>query len=217
MSEGPQAAGDEAVAKPKGGILTGALWGVAVVGVAAVVYIIAQSTTKTAPTVPTVPITAAPGGSPAAFAKKLTLATQPTPAPDYAFYDSAGKAVKIADLKGKVVVMNIWATWCAPCVAEMPTLAKLQAAYVGKGVEVVAVSIDSPEAATKARLFIARNAPLDFYHDREMKLPFRINAPGAPTTVIYGRDGLEKARLSGEADWAGAEARALIDKVLAAG
>ena len=50
--------------------------------------------------------------------------------------------MKIADFKGKVVVVNIWATWCAPCVAEMPTLAKLQAAYAGKGVEVVAVSID---------------------------------------------------------------------------
>ena len=214
MSEGPQAAGDEAVGKPKGGVLTGALWGVAVVGVAGVVYIIAQSSTKTAPSVPSVPVAAAPS---AAFAKKLILATGPRPAPDYAVYDSAGKAMKIADLKGKVVVMNIWATWCAPCVAEMPTLAKLQAAYVGKDVEVVAVSIDSPEAATKARLFIARNAPLGFYHDREMKLPFKINAPGAPTTVIYGRDGLEKARVSGEADWAGAEARALVEKVLAEG
>ena len=214
MSDGPQAAGDKAVAKPRGGILKGALWGIAVVGVAGVVYIIAQSTTKTAPTVSSVPVAAA---AKTGFAKKLTMAAAPMPAPDYVFYDDAGKATKIADLKGQVVVMNIWATWCAPCVAEMPTLAKLQSAYVGKDVKVVAVSIDSPEAATKARLFIARNAPLAFYHDRDMKLPFKINAPGAPTTVIYGRDGLEKARISGEADWAGPEAKALIDRVLAAG
>ena len=214
MSDGPQAADEKAVEKPKGGALTATLWGVAVIGVAGVVYIIAQSTTKTAPNVPTVPVAAAPATG---FAKKLKLASQPTPAPDYAFYDSAGKAVKIADLKGKVVVMNIWATWCAPCVAEMPTLAKLQAAYAGKDVEVVAVSIDSETSATKARLFIAQHDPLKFYHDREMKLPFKINAPGAPTTVIYGRDGLEKARVAGEADWSGPEARTLIDKVLAGG
>ena len=125
--------------------------------------------------------------------------------------------MKIADLKGKVVVMNIWATWCAPCVAEMPTLAKLQAAYAGKDVEVVAVSIDSENSAAKARLFIASHDPLKFYHDREMKLPFKINAPGAPTTVIYGRDGLEKARVAGEGGLSGPAARGLIGKGLARG
>ena len=212
MSEDPQVA--EAVAKPRRGILNWALWGTVVVGGAGFLYIMVQSSTKTAPTGPGVTASAAPSAS---FAKKLQLATEPTPAPDYTFYNSAGKAMKIADLKGKVVVMNIWATWCAPCVAEMPTLARLQAAYAGKDVEVVAVSIDSETSATKARLFIAGHDPLKFYHDREMKLPFKINAPGAPTTVIYGRDGLEKARVAGEADWSGPEARALIDKVLAAG
>lgn len=212
MSDDPQAA--EAVAKPRRGILNLALWGTVVLGGAGFLYIMVQSSTKTAPTGPGVTASATQSAS---FAKKLQLATQPTPAPDYTFYNSAGKAMKIADLKGKVVVMNIWATWCAPCVAEMPTLARLQAAYAGKDVEVVAVSIDSETSATKARLFIAGHDPLKFYHDREMKLPFKINAPGAPTTVIYGRDGLEKARVAGEADWSGPEARALIDKVLAAG
>jgi thiol-disulfide isomerase/thioredoxin len=189
MSEGPKSTGIEPVGKPRSGVLTGALWGVAILGVAGVLYIIAQSSTKTP--------------------------AEPRPAPDYTFYDSAGKAVRIADFKGKVVVMNIWATWCAPCVAEMPTLAKLKAAYAGKEVEVVVVSIDSETSAAKARLFIARHEPLAFYHDREMKLPFKINAAGAPTTVIYGRDGLEKARVAGEADWSGADARALVDKALA--
>lgn len=204
MSEGPQAS-----AGPKGGILTWALWGAAIVGVAAVLYIMVQSSTKTVAT------GSAPAVPPTALSKKVATPAEPTPAPDYAFYDSTGKTVKIADFKGKVVVMNVWATWCAPCVAEMPTLAKLQSAFAGKGVEVVAVSIDSPSAATKAALFIAQNGPLKFYHDPDMKLIFKINATGAPTTVIYGRDGLEKARVSGEADWSGPEAKALVDKALA--
>lgn len=205
MSESP-----EATSKPKAGLLTWALGGAAIVGVAAVVYIIGSASTKPTPPAPSAEASAS------SFASKLTTPSQPTPSPDYTFYDANGKAMKIADLKGKVVVMNIWATWCAPCVTEMPTLAKLQAAYAGKPVEVVTVSIDSESSAAKARLFIAQHDPLKFYHDREMKLPFKLTppAPGAPTTVIYGKDGLEVARVAGEADWAGPEARALVDKAL---
>jgi len=81
---------------------------------------------------------------------------------------------------------------------------------------VVAVSTDKPDAAMQAKLFIAQNEPLQFYHDREMKLAFRVNAPGFPTTVIYGKDGLEAARVAGDADWMSPEARALIDRALAA-
>lgn len=205
MSEGPAAS-----TKPRS-VLTWALWGAALLGVAAVLYIIAQASTKPAATT---------AGAPAAktLMSKWTPPEAPTAPPDYAFYDEAGKPVRIADFKGKVVVMNIWATWCAPCKVEMPTLAKLQAAYAGQPVEVVAVSIDSAGEAAAAKLFIASNDPLKFYHDREMKLPFRLQPPaqGAPTTVIYGKDGMEIGRVAGEADWAGAEARALVDKALAA-
>jgi thiol-disulfide isomerase/thioredoxin len=209
MSEGPQA-----TVKPRRGVIAWALVCVALAGVAAVLYIMVQASTKPGPAIHTEQAAqTAPAG---ALAAKLVKPAQPTPPPDYVFYDANGKPMKIADLKGKVVVMNVWATWCAPCKVEMPTLAKLAAEYRGKPVAVVPISIDTPEAAETARLFIARNAPLDFYHDREMKLPFKINALGAPTTVIYGKDGLEVARVAGEADWAGREAKALIDKVLAA-
>lgn len=211
MSEGPEASAKPKAPSQKQMGLGWVIGGVALVGAAAAVYIIGSASTKPTPPPPSAAATAS------AFADKLTTPTAPTSSPDYTFYDASGKAMKIADLKGKVVVMNIWATWCAPCVTEMPTLAKLQAAYAGKPVEVVTVSIDSETSATKARLFIAQHAPLKFYHDREMKLPFKLSppAPGAPTTVIYGKDGLEVARVAGEADWAGAEARALVDKALA--
>ena len=205
MSEGPSVA-----RKPKSP-LTWALIGAALVGVAAVLYIIGSASTKPPPPAPSA---SAPAAS---FASKLSTAAVGSASPDYTFYDESGKAMKLADLKGKVVVMNIWATWCAPCVTEMPTLAKLQAAYAGKPVEVVTVSIDSESSAAKARIFIAQHSPLKFYHDREMKLPFKLSppAPGAPTTVIYGKHGLEVARVAGEADWSGKEARALVDKALA--
>lgn len=213
MSESPEASAKPKAPSPRKRGLGWVIGGVALVGAAAAVYIIGSASTKPTPPAPSASATAS------TFASKLSTPAQPTPAPDYTFYDESGKAMKIADLKGKVVVMNIWATWCAPCVTEMPTLAKLQAAYAGKPVEVVTVSIDSESSAAKARIFIAQHSPLKFYHDREMKLPFKLSppAPGAPTTVIYGKDGLEVARVAGEADWSGPDARALVDKALAGG
>ncbi|MBU1374416.1 MAG: TlpA family protein disulfide reductase [Alphaproteobacteria bacterium] len=211
MSESPEASAKPEAPSPKQRGVGWVIGGVALVGAAAAVYIIGSASTKPTPPAPSAVATAS------TFASKLTTPTAPTASPDYTFYDAEGKAMKIADLKGKVVVMNIWATWCGPCVTEMPTLAKLQAAYAGKPVEVVTVSIDSESSAAKARIFIAQHAPLKFYHDREMKLPFKLSppAPGAPTTVIYGKDGLEVARVAGEADWSGKEARAIVDKALA--
>jgi thiol-disulfide isomerase/thioredoxin len=150
-------------------------------------------------------------------AKKLTHPADGQAPPAYAFVDAEGQKTTPADFKGKVVVMNLWATWCAPCQAEMPTLARLQQQYAGQPVKVVAVSIDKPDEVAKAKAFIARNAPLAFYNDPEAKLPWALKptATGMPTTLILGRDGLERGRISGEADWAGAGAKAVIDKALA--
>lgn len=205
MSENP-------AAKPSGGFLKWALWGAAAVGVAAVLYIIGAASIKPGG-----------GGDLERLAKgemsKLVVPAEPTRAPGHVFHDAAGKPVRVADFQGQVVVMNIWATWCAPCVLEMPTLAALQKSYAGKPVKVVAVSVDQPDDSAKAQAFIAKHAPLDFYIDPERKISFVLTppAPGMPTTVIYGPDGVERARLAGEADWTSAEARALVDAVLAGG
>ena len=201
---------DQSGARPRGGVLNWALWGVALFGVAAVLYIIVQASSK--PEQDSSLKSLARGEM-----KKLETPLEATAAPTFAFQDAAGKPVRVADFKGKVVVLNLWATWCAPCVAEMPTLAKLAAAYQGKPVTVATVSVDSPKDVEKAKAFIARHPPLAFYGDPEMKLPFAFKpqAMGMPTTIIYGADGLERARLSGGADWSGADARAVVDRVLA--
>ncbi|HEX3366873.1 TlpA disulfide reductase family protein [Phenylobacterium sp.] len=211
---------DQSAAKPRGGVLTWALWGAAAIGVAAVVYIIAQSSTK--------PVTQGPAGTSGAVAtappthdvaKKLEHPADGSAPPAYVFLDDKGKKVTPADFKGKVVVMNLWATWCAPCKLEMPTLAKLAQAYAGKPVAVVAVSIDKADALEPAKAFIAANAPLSFYNDPDAKLPWALkpSANGMPTTIILGKDGLERGRISGEADWNGPGAKATIDKILAQG
>lgn len=202
--------GDQPAGGTKGGVLKWSLWGVGFAGVAAVVYIIGVASIH-------------PGGSGGlkALARgemaKLETPAAPAPGPTQAFVDADGKPVRLADFRGKVVVLNLWATWCGPCVIEMPTLARLAQAYAGKPVVVVALSVDKAEGVDKAKAFIARNAPLGFYNDPKMAMPFALVPPSAtmPTTVIFGPDGLERARMSGGADWAGPEARAVIDAVLA--
>jgi thiol-disulfide isomerase/thioredoxin len=210
---------DQSAAKPRGGVLTWALWGAAAIGVAGVVYIIGQSVTNPAQKGPVAgPAGTVPTATPTHdVAKKLEHPADGSPPPVYAFFDSAGKKVTPADFKGKVVIMNLWATWCAPCKLEMPTLAKLAQEYAGKDVAVVAVSIDKAEALDQAKAFIAGQAPLKFYNDPEAKLPWALKpaANGMPTTIILGKDGLERGRISGEADWAGPGAKATIDKALA--
>ena len=128
-----------------------------------------------------------------------------------------GRTFKIGDLKGQVVVVNLWATWCAPCVKEMPTLAQLQSRYSGKGVKVLAISLDKGDGdIAKAKAFIADKQPLAFYHG-DYALAFAISpaTEGLPTTLIFDRSGRERARLEGGADWSTDQAGRVIDHLLA--
>lgn len=200
---------DKEAGSPRLGGLKFALWGVALVGVAVFVYIIAQSF-----------ITPRAKGGLKDLTRgemaRLVLPPEAGAAPATSFLDAQGKPVRIGDFRGKVVVVNLWATWCAPCVLEMPTLAKLAEAQKGRDVVVLAVSVDREKDAEKARAFIVRNAPLAFYHDPKSSLPFSLKPPTAamPTTLIYGRDGVERARMLGEADWGGKDAAAVIERLL---
>lgn len=155
-----------------------------------------------------------------AFARGSLSALQ-TPAsqavPDYVFKNADGGDVRLADFAGKVTVVNLWATWCAPCKIEMPTLAALADHYKERDdFAVVTVSMDVEKTADEARAFIAENAPLDFYIDPKFQLAFEFPGKGAmPQTILLDRKGRVRAVLTGEADWASAEAKALVDHLLA--
>lgn len=188
--------------------ITFALWGLSVVGVAAILYVIVGAVGKPKPATD---LRSLARGAMA----KLTIEDQGPPPPQTPFVDAQGKTVTLSDLKGQVVVLNLWATWCAPCRQEMPTLAKLQAAYPGR-VAVAPVAMDRAEDRDKARDFIAQYAPLPFYQDPKLAMTFALSPPaeGLPTTVIYDRAGHERARLSGGADWNSPEARAVIEALI---
>ncbi len=141
----------------------------------------------------------------------------PVAAPDYVFKDAEGADVRFADFAGQVTVVNLWATWCAPCKIEMPTLAALARTYQARDdFAVVTISVDVDQAVAEARAFIGENPPLDYYADPKFQLPFEFPGKGAmPQTVILDRQGQVRAVLTGEADWNSPEAHALIDGLLA--
>lgn len=148
---------------------------------------------------------------------KLIVSDRPAPAPDTVFADAAGKPRTLADFKGKIAVVNVWANWCAPCKAEIPSLAKLQTAYAGKPLVVVAISVGKGDDEAAGRRFIGKTPPLTFYTEPTYKLAyaFKPMIDGMPTTIIFDRKGVERARLAGGADWSGPDARAVIESLLA--
>lgn len=139
------------------------------------------------------------------------------PAPAYVFRARDGADVRLPDFRGKVVVVNVWAMWCAPCRTEMPTLARLAEAYADQDLVVLPVNVDNDaDKIADATSFIDVHEPLPLYSDPKFQLPFELPGKGKmPQTVLLDRQGRIRAHFSGEADWASPEARALIDALLA--
>jgi thiol-disulfide isomerase/thioredoxin len=144
--------------------------------------------------------------------------SEPLDLPDFTFEGADGAEESLADLRGKVVLLNIWATWCVPCREEMPQLNALQADLGGEDFEVVAINIDRG-GADKARKFLEEIEASDLarYTDPSGKLFVTLKAVGMPTTLLIDRDGKEIGRLVGPADWASAEAKTLIEAAISAG
>ncbi len=148
---------------------------------------------------------------------KLQAVAEPVAAPSTLFVDGQGAPMRLSAFRGRAVVLNLWATWCAPCKSEMPTLAKLQAAYAGKALAVVAVSMDQGGQRDAASAFIAQHAPLAFYQDAKYAFlsDLKPHLQGFPTTVLFDRSGVERAVMMGDTDWSTPEAHKVIDKLLA--
>lgn len=131
--------------------------------------------------------------------------------PSFALSGPDGAKVSDQTLKGKPVVINLWATWCGPCVAEMPTLDAL-AAQKGSALRVLAVSQDSAGSADKIRAFRASHAMahVTTLLDPENTLSFHYDTGVLPTTIVYDAQGREVARVVGAFDWTSPQALALL-------
>lgn len=138
-------------------------------------------------------------------------------APAAPFNDPDGEETSIADFKGKPTLVNLWATWCAPCVKELPTLDRLARERDGK-LNVVAVSQDmGPQASVEAFLKTQKIAVLEAYHDPKMALSGALGPDAVlPTSILYDADGKEVWRYVGELDWTSAGAAKLLSEAGAA-
>lgn len=136
------------------------------------------------------------------------------PAPATSFNDPEGKPVKLADFKGKPVLVNLWASWCAPCVKELPTLDRL----AGSGrVQVLAVSQDSgPHASVVAFLKDHGIGTLKSYQDPNMGLSGALGPDTVlPTSILFDANGKEVWRYIGDEDWTNADAAKLLSEAAA--
>ncbi|MBN8809990.1 MAG: thioredoxin [Sphingomonas sp. 67-41] len=131
-------------------------------------------------------------------------------APDFAFLDPEGKKTMLAAFRGKPALLNLWATWCVPCRAEMPTLDAL-AGQRGDALTVITLSQDGKESVGQVLPYFTKSGfkNLKPWTDPDMAFSLGMNA-NLPTTILYDSAGREVWRVSGDMDWAGAKAAALL-------
>ncbi len=136
--------------------------------------------------------------------------------PVSSFMDAAGDPHTFAAYEGKVVVFNIWAEWCAPCVEEMPSLAELQKSFDPADVVVVPVAFGYADARDSANALLKKlvGEDLPFFYDDAFNVNAEAQSGAFPSTIIYDRSGKEAARLMLPADWASDDAKKLVQAVL---
>ena len=135
----------------------------------------------------------------------------PRAVPELAFEDGQGGKHTLRQFRGKTVLLNVWATWCAPCREEMPALDRLQRKLGGSGLEVLALSIDTGGAAAVKQFYDELGIrSLAIYVDRSMRATGTLGAVGLPTTLLIDAEGREIGRRIGPAEWDGPEAVRLI-------
>ena len=157
------------------------------------------------------------GAHPLATGAMTTFVFKPQPEalPDIRFLDASGTETSLAAFKGKVVLLNVWATWCAPCREEMPALDKLQAELGSDKFQVVALAVDK-SGVDGAKKFHAdiKTEKLEPFADPTAKEGLRLKVIGMPTTILIDAEGREIGRLIGPAHWDSPEAKKLIEAQL---
>jgi thiol-disulfide isomerase/thioredoxin len=157
------------------------------------------------------------GAHPLATGAMTTFLFKPQPEalPDIRFLNGSGAEVSLAGFRGKVVLLNVWATWCAPCREEMPALDRLQAALGSDKFQVVALAVDK-SGVDGARKFLAdiKTEKLEAFADPTAKEGTQLKVIGMPTSILIDTQGREIGRLIGPAHWDSPEAKRLIEAQL---
>ena len=146
---------------------------------------------------------------------KFELKAPPAPAPALSFKDKDDVDASLAAFKGKVVLVNFWATWCIPCIKEMPSLDRLARKLGNERFAVVALSLDGPSRPKVEPFIRSRNLEqLRVFFDTQKKSYAALDIIVLPTTVLIDAEGREIGRLQGDAEWDSPEAEALVRYVM---
>ena len=140
------------------------------------------------------------------------LGPMPTAAPDFALKDYAGRDVKLSDLKGSVVLVNFWATWCGTCTVEMPSMERLAEKMHGKPFRLLAVSVDDDWPTV--RKFFAKGTPLEVLLDTARDVPKRWGTDKFPESFLIDRDGTIRYYVVSNRDWDTGDVAACIEGLL---
>lgn len=148
----------------------------------------------------------------AAHFNNVEKAIEPKRLPDVPFYDSTGKEVRIKDFAGKPTLVNLWATWCAPCVVELPHLDKF-AAHYKDSLNVVGIAMEQDKKPQEIADFLKKRELGDFaaYVDQSGEFGKNLGLRGIPTSFLIGSDGLILYRFEGEANWTSGDSRDFFD------
>ena len=210
---------------PKNAVITLAATALAVLAGFAAVYVTLGRPDNAVPPI-------APAGAPADKAVAVPGATtnplsqghmaafvfrkEPETLPEIKFQDAGGREKTLADWRGKVVLLNLWATWCLPCRKEMPALDRLQKDFASDKFEVVAVSVDRKGLEpSKKFLDDAGVQQLALYADPSARMSSTLRAVGLPATLLLDQQGREIGRLLGPAEWDSEDAKRLIRAAMA--
>ncbi|OYX43547.1 MAG: thioredoxin [Rhodobacterales bacterium 32-67-9] len=148
--------------------------------------------------------------------KKLMFAAEPAEVSDLAFTDASGAEHRLTDWRGKIVAVNFWATWCAPCRKELPALDALNRDLGGDDFAVVTIATGRNPLPAITRLFEETGVKtLPVLLDPRQDLARDMAVFGLPVTVILDREGREIARMTGDAEWASESARAIVAALVA--
>jgi cytochrome c biogenesis protein CcmG/thiol:disulfide interchange protein DsbE len=140
------------------------------------------------------------------------------PAPDFhaVTLDDPPLPRGIGTYRGEVVLLNLWATWCGPCVVEMPSIQRLHDRYASRGLKVVAVAVDDPGFETTIREFVSRlGLTFEILHEGSGDIERDYRSRGIPMTYIIARDGRIRVIRQGATDWDAPAHRALVERLLA--
>ena len=132
----------------------------------------------------------------------MAISEIPKPISSLIFEDFSGKKINIKDYQGKLLIINFWATWCAPCKKEMPSLDSLYSNKKFKNLEVIAVNMEQPNQLKAKKFFTDLNIKkLKIFFDSELNFVKEFKLRGVPTTVLINKNGKEFARIMGEVDF----------------